>query len=125
MLHPGIAFRDCNDCLAHLYNEETGKVELGRDRKPRKRDASCPPPCRTSKGCPKGTPEEPESLSEQNERAYLHYKSCVSVGMFPEDSIVRQNATIIRIVEDAVAAGREAEFQGLLLMLTAGRGVSR
>ena len=60
----------------------------------------CEAPCRTRFGCKKGTPENPRSLSDSNQLAYEHYKQCRAVGQFPDDSIVRENAAIIRGVED-------------------------
>jgi hypothetical protein len=116
VLHPGLAMRDCGHCQQVLYDEETGKPEMNRAGGERLRDASCPPPCRTSRGCKKGTPEHSLALSEQNLQAWLHYRECRAVGSFPDDAIVRHNAMLIREVEDAIERQRELEFQTALLI---------
>lgn len=59
------------------------------------------PPCRTRRGCPKGTPESPKSLSPRNVAAYLHYLECAAAMQFPDDAIVRRNAMICRQAEVA------------------------
>ena len=62
------------------------------------------PPCHYGpKECPKGSPEAGKALSELNQWAYAHYLECRAIGSFPDDGIVRENAAIIRGVEDAVA----------------------
>lgn len=68
---------------------------------PIRRQPNNPPPCRpyrgrTFRGCPKGTPEEPRSLSAKNLAAYWHWQQCSATGSFPDDAIVRQNAALIQ-----------------------------
>ena len=99
--------RNCEHCLKYLYDEETGRPTLGRDGKPEERamydvngTSICPPPCRTEKGCPKGTPEHPKSLNPINRQCYQHYRECRAVGEFPKDPVVKRNAAIIREAED-------------------------
>jgi len=124
-LHPAVATRDCADCLVHLYDETTGEVVMGRDKvAPRKRDRSCPAPCRKDplKGCPKGTAENPISLTPQNERAVIHYRECAAVGTFPDDPIVRRNAAIIRSIEQAVERSRQSELSEIITLLALRRG---
>jgi hypothetical protein len=41
-------------------------------------------------------------LSAANLLAYEHYRTCRAVGAFPDDPIVRQNALLIRDVEDSL-----------------------
>ena len=53
-------------------------------------------------GCPKGTPEEPLSLSSKNAAALWHFRQCSAVGSWPDDEIVRQNAGIISSAERLV-----------------------
>jgi hypothetical protein len=108
LFHRPVATRDCSDCLLHIYNEETGKREEFRGG-PVKRIKASPPPCRTAKGCAKGTPESPNTLSRKNLLAYEHYQECKAVGAFPDDAIVRRNARVIRELEDAAERVREAE----------------
>ncbi len=116
LLHPNVAYRDCSHCLLYLYDEESGQVELKRDRSgPRERDKSCQPPCQTSLGCKKGTPEQSKSLSEKNWLAYQHYQECRAVGQFPDDATVRRNAGLIRMVEDQCDKARQMELMMLAM----------
>jgi len=97
--HPEVAFRDCSRCLKYEYGDDGKEVEW-RGR-PMERIAKCPAPCRTAKGCPKGTPEEPKTLSAKNMRAYAHYLSCKAVGRWPHDETVERNASIIAPIIEA------------------------
>jgi hypothetical protein len=131
LLHPEVADRVCQHCLDFAYNDETGEVELGRDGEPERRPKTIPAPCRrfdgrgkpVNGGCPKGTPEEPRSLSPKNAMAYQHWRECRAIGEFPRDASglvdawVRKNATIIQDVEDGVREVREIEFRQTLLTL--------
>lgn len=122
LLHPQVATRDCQHCLLVLYDEKTGEPVPSRIQGYRPRDRSCPPPCRDRRGCAKGTPEAPRSLSAANLQAYEHYLECQATGQFPNDPIVRQNAAIIRGIEEQVSERRRAEFRQLLVtIVTAGR----
>jgi len=47
----------------------------------------------------------------------LGYRECRAVGSFPADTIVRQNAAIIREVENAFAEAKKAEEFNLLVGL--------
>lgn len=81
---------------------------------PLERYKTCPPPCRTDEGCPKGTPENPLSLSEKNQRAYRHFERCRAVGKFPEDSQVEENARIIDSTLRSIRESRECLTHELL-----------
>lgn len=122
LLHPEVAIRDCADCLLHLYDEKTGEVVIGRNKKPRKRDKSCLAPCvkDPEKGCPKGTAKNQKSLTAQNQEAYEHYKRCRAVNRFPDDPIVERNAVIIDSIERAVERKRDVELRELLLLAATG-----
>lgn len=100
--HPEVATRDCEHCQAFHYDEKTGalKTLTGTDH-PIPRDPECPPPCMTTVGCPKGSPDAGLELSLKNWRALEHFKQCRAVGRFPEDSIVERNAAIIDDCERA------------------------
>lgn len=101
-------------------------MTIGRDGKPVLRLLNCGPemlaPCRNDKGCPKGTPENPRTLNDQNRRCYEHYKECRAVGQFPDDPVVKQNAAVIRDVEDSIERSREVEFQTSLIEILAIKG---
>jgi len=78
-------------------------------------------PCRDpDRSCPKGTPEKPNTLSPENELCYAHYKQCRSVGIFPDDPVVRRNAAVIHETEESVERARKIEFQSTLLKLVGG-----
>ena len=120
--HPTVAFRDCRDCLLYQYDEGTGQRVTNRDGTPKKRIVR--PPCeykidtRTGETkCPKGTPESNSSLTEQNMKAWIHYQECRAVGSFPDDPIVRQNARIIRSVEDQVEQAHKDQTLKMLELL--------
>ena len=100
ILHPEVAWRDCQSCQKFDY-DDNGNLEIGRDGLPSERAKGCLAPCRyTHKGCPKGTPETPQSLTDANRQAYEHYRECRAVGQFPDDPIVRHHAALIRETED-------------------------
>ncbi len=99
MLYPEVASRDCGDCQKWQYDESTGKRYTSGNTK-RLVPRHGPTPCRTHVGCPKGTPENQLNLTPENTQVYLHYLECRAVGEFPNDPIVRNNAALIRSVED-------------------------
>ena len=102
---PQVAWRDCKHCQRWMYDEKTGKPEkLERSPHPDKLVArhGDPPPCRTKKGCPKGTPEKSKNLTFANEEAYAHYLECKATTSFPDDPIVRRNAAVIYTIEESI-----------------------
>ena len=134
ILNPSIANRDCQDCLVHQYDEKTGLRVLGDDDKPVKRLIGCGDeflaPCRDLRVadgnkrlriCPKGTPEEPNSLSEDNEACFDHYKECEAVGFWPDDPLVRRNAAVIRDIEKEADERRQEDLQLQWMQAMAGR----
>lgn len=105
LYHPQVARRDCAHCQKFHYDEDTG-LPVKDERGGAIGDGTHlyrrgPTPCRTAKGCPKGTPEDPATLNARNREAYRHYLECKAVGNFPGDSIVRRNAGIIRSIEES------------------------
>ncbi|WP_417390217.1 hypothetical protein [Gimesia sp.] len=119
LFNPEVAFRDCDHCLVNLYDESTGKVKMFHGQ-PVERLPSVPAPCRTDKGCPKGTPEDQKVLSAKNQRAYQHWKECKAVGQFPDDGLVRFHASIIQELVDLAAERKQ--FQ-MLSMMMLGKGM--
>ena len=116
--HPEVAHRSCQDCQEWLYNEKTGAIDSTADGKPLRRPAKgfvSVPPCRQKEnGCPKGTPEHPKSLTRQNQKAYAHYLQCKATGQFPDDSIVKYHAGLIREVEEYMDEARQERLEKLL-----------
>lgn len=109
LLHPMIEARGCGDCQKFQYDDsQDGSKQIVKRRgKPLERIS--PPPCRTKQGCPKGTPEDPKSLSPRNQKVYAHYQRCKAVGRFPDDSLVADNAAIIASIEESVARQKAEE----------------
>lgn len=95
VLHPQFSKRDCSHCKAWWYDDETGKV-VTRGNAPLRRPEGTVLLCQTPTGCPKGTPENPKSLSAKNRAAWNHFLECEATGSFPDDPIVKANAVIIR-----------------------------
>ena len=123
LLHPEVADRDCDHCLKYLYDEKTGEPIKSRkkDGSLRKRDSSCPSPCRTSVGCKKGTPENSRALNRTNREAWEHYQECRAVGAFPDDPVVRRNAALIREAEQIHERIRDENFRETLIRVAAAR----
>ncbi|MCH9725557.1 MAG: hypothetical protein K0U86_11750 [Planctomycetes bacterium] len=115
LFHPKVAFRDCEHCLDFVYNEETGQTRVTSRGECCKRLPTVPAPCRTSKGCPKGTPENQNVLSEKNMRAYQHWKECKAIGQFPDDPTVRRNAVIIQELTDIAAEQRQFQVMSAMM----------
>jgi hypothetical protein len=128
LTHPRIADVDCGHCLEVIYDFDPQSKGYAQPVKSRKKDGSyyrrhagAPPPCRTERGCPKGTPERSRALTPQNQAAYEHYLECRAVGQFPDDPIVRANAAVIAAAEKMVADLKQDKFQTLLVTLMTGR----
>lgn len=93
---PRIANRSCAECQKFWYLDNglvairasTGEKEL--------RPEFALTACQTEFGCPKGTPENQKSLTAANQWAWHHFKACDSIGVFPDDDLVRYNAGVIR-----------------------------
>ena len=122
MRHPRTAEMDCGYCQVHVVDDSWRPVLL-RDGRPEKRNLNAGPEflpaCRDLKrGCPKGSPEHPKTLSEDNQLCFQHYRECAAVGVFPDDSVVRRNAAAICEVIESVERSREVELQSSLLKLT-------
>jgi hypothetical protein len=117
LFHPTVAYRDCGHCQKYQYDEDKGRpIEHPKGSgKYVKRHAKLP--CETSTGCAKGTPDNQLSLSQRNQQAYLHYRQCKAVGDFPDDPIVRQNAGLIRAVEESAERERQNGFEKTLVEL--------
>ncbi len=125
LLHPTVAFRSCEHCLRFFYDEKTGKTEDSRrpgpngEKVPRERGSNEPAPCRNPNnpdGCPKGTPENPKSLSPKNLEAFEHYQRCKAVGRFQDDPIVEDHAALIHQAEQQVERKRQSDFLTQLIL---------
>jgi hypothetical protein len=102
LTRPRLALRDCGDCQKHVYDERSGRRATHAGH-PVARPPGTSPPCRLEHiGCPKGTPELPKTLSQENLQTIRHYHECRAIGLFPDDPIVRRNASLIRRVESTI-----------------------
>ena len=77
------------------------------------------PLCKTTGGCPKGTPENQNVLTDKNRQAFRHFRECKAVGQFPDDPIVRMNADLIQSVLDRVAEKQRIDELTLLTSVIA------
>lgn len=93
--HPHLLSVTCSQCRHWWYNPHDGVVAK-RDGQPLRRPEGSVVPCETYIGCPKGTYSKPIVVMKKNELAWKHYRQCQSIGRWPDDSIVAQNAAIIR-----------------------------
>lgn len=119
--------QSCADCHKYLYSApgrvstRGGRAGLPLIKVPRPPGSSTP--CESCPKIPEGmtpAPESAEELTEQNYRAYLHYLECRAVGHWPDDPIVRRNARIIRLVEDAYDRQPMQKILSILGALTRG-----
>lgn len=121
LLHAVVSERSCRECQDWLYTDKPGEFaskpfEHGGRKIPRPKGTKTP--CYM---CPKQPPDVPEGercpetaieLSERNWRAWSHYRECRAVGHFPDDPIVRRNASIIRSAEELVELTVRARLAG-------------
>lgn len=102
---------------------KTGRFILGRNKQPELRlldvGKECHAPCRNDRGCPKGTPEKPNTLNAANQQCYDHYRECRAVGQFPDDPVVKRNAAIIRGIMDEIDRAKQTDFIDAVIMIAA------
>lgn len=98
LYRPELANRDCQLCLQYAYTDDGPSLYRGQLRR---RVFTEKPDCRTPKGCPKGTPERPETLSPANQLCYNHYLRCRATGQWPDDALVAYHARILAAVEQS------------------------
>lgn len=123
---PHVARLDCDFCLNHEVDIETGEIEKDpRTGEPLERMSQAWAPCRLHAAgkreklgpCPKGTPENPCTLLPQNEVCYRHYQECQATGAFPDDPLVKRHAELIHGIEKEY---EQHQQQLLLVRLLAG-----
>ena len=125
ILHPEIVSMDCGLC-EKFRTDDNWNFTKGRDGKRELRLVNCgddfKAPCRNpKKGCPKGTPDNPRTLSSDNELCYEHFKECRAVNQFPDDPIVRRNAAIISEAERLAEKQRIDNERDELIRAIAGK----
>lgn len=110
LVRPEIHGIDCKQCHVTMINLDTGKPEMRRGR-PAPRPAGVSPPCRR---CPKQSPDAFSTLLPQNAEALEHYLQCEAVGSFPDDEIVKRNASILKQVREEVERIRRRDEMALV-----------
>lgn len=110
MVHPEVAERSCESCKKWWYNHETGQIVTRGGEKLLRPEGQILP-CQIGE-CAKGSPESNRTWTEHNRLAAEHFVRCESVGVFPDDPIVRRNATILRkALADATKALNRGRLQ--------------
>ena len=108
MLHPEVAYRDCEHCQLYTYDEDSGLPVL-HNGQPLRRDRAERPPCRTKTGCFKGTPEVSKALSAKNLLCYRHYLRCRATGSWPLDPLVAYHARLLAEVERECSEAKQLD----------------
>lgn len=101
--------------MYHEEGEYQDKPAL-HGNEPVLRASGNPPPCRRPEGCPKGTPEKPNTLTQDNWRCFEFVKGCQLTGRWPEDSIVIRNALIIAEIEDEARQRQQQDSMAAAFM---------
>ncbi len=124
--HPEVYHRDCSRCLKYHY-DETGKESV-RNGKPVERAPRTYAPCRKPSGseCPKGSPEQPNTLTPRNEMAWRFYQACKLTGRWPEDHwsldlYVRLDEVVRQCEEVKATRERTAEMELIIAVMGARR----
>lgn len=117
MMHPKVAYRDCDHCRAWQYDEATGKVEIGRDGKPVPRRGRLP--CEASIECPKGhwTAPKGRRLTKQEEWAVSLYHSAKATGgavMSPDERSCNVLALLFSHLERMHQARNTSELASIM-----------
>lgn len=92
--YPRLANVDCRFCQKYWHDPLSGQT-YRRGGEPVHRPADAPLLCQTHQGCPKGTPEDPQTLSLKNRAAFEFHRLCSAVRIWPDDPIVKRNALVI------------------------------
>jgi hypothetical protein len=133
--------RTCADCLTFQWSDDgiegIGKNSRKKYRslqachdagaKPTKRVKGTMPPCfecpKVREGAPVKSYYFADEISDQTWQTIQHFDECDAVHHFPDDSIVKKNASLIRRVRDDVKrAEHKKSVIDLLSILSVGRG---
>lgn len=105
VLHPHVAYRDCNMCLKYFFEEEgalAGQMRVDKQGRPLERPRGTYPMCKTpGQKCPKGTPENQFTLTERNRKLWDFFKRCKLTGKWPEDEwFLSMSVLLEEVLED-------------------------
>lgn len=126
MLHSEIYHRPCELCLKNAWDEEKGVMVL-HGGKPVERPPFTHAPCRkpSRSTCPKGTPEQPNTLSPRSLLAWRHFQECKLTGRWPEDHWTMARyvllADLVQRCEEINERRARAEEMQLLITAAVGR----
>lgn len=81
-----------------------------------------PAPCRSHVGCPKGTPEQPKSLTPQNLAFLREYRIAKLTGAWPDDRWFVEAAS--RVSEVEATLDRADQERMMANLITAGMSKS-
>lgn len=103
MLHPKVAAMSCDYCAKWFLDEKLERVyrndgKGGKIYQERPKGHATPcHQCPKTEGLPieKRTRKNAVTLTFKNQMALQHYLECRAVNQFPDDPIVRRNASII------------------------------
>ena len=96
ILNPKLSRTTCKYCQENWFDPiDCTTAERGGKPIPRTDE---PLLCQTKEGCPRGTPEKPNALSDKNRLAYRSFLEDRATGLRSADPIVRKNAAIIESV---------------------------
>jgi len=111
-MHPEVANRDCNDCIKYVYEEDgpqNGERKTWRGQ-PLERPPGTVPLCRREGcKCPKGTPENPVTLTAASQKALLFYRRCKLTGQWPDDEIVMEYSIALEELMQGIKQQRMAD----------------
>lgn len=108
MLHPQVAFRDCEHCKKFVYDETTGEPRVIQGN-PVPRVAATRPPCDTKKGCLKGHWSDPIQVKEHHMPMLTFYEAVQSTHGACLSESQRREPIVIKVLNSIDAVMRHAE----------------
>ncbi len=116
--HPNHFALSCTDCVKYMQKDGILTRRPPRIGQLVLRVPGTVTPCVKCPKIPDDSPaktrEWAQEMSERNRMAFVHYRECAAVGVWPDDPIVRRNAAIIRGAIDRMREGRLEDFMLLL-----------
>lgn len=132
LAHPLIAGRSCDDCVRWHYLED-GTPYYRSDGTRVRRPKGVVTPCGNCPKIPMSIPpaeRTPETgrryeMTLRSRKALRHYQECRAVGTFPDDPLVRRNASILHEIDQACERRQRRQEMELLLAMMGASGAGR